>query len=1066
MKFRAIAVSIAVSFCALGQSPTYNTAPSRAFGQPQLTPVRSGSPNLVEGREFYSPQSLAFDTSSNPPAVFVADYINNRILGWKNATGIAKGDAADLVIGQNDPFSTNIGGPATPQTIGLYAPGAVAVDASGNLYVADTGNNRILRFPKPFAQFAQNGYPITPDLVIGQRTFSSGNAANEGNAVPSAKTLAFTSGGFYVTAMAFDRQGNLWVTDPVNNRVLRFPAGNLTTGTIEPAADLALGQQNFVTGTLNEGSQGLLNKSTLVQPAGLALADNGDLYVSDSRARVLYFKAPLSNGQAAARIIGITSPTTSDPQPRAFNGCPSTAPQPCESALGAVVGGRLFPQQGLAVLANSLFVADTFNNRVVKFDPPDRWAPECTLTNGVCAAGTVISPPGIQFIGQLGGQATKPNQAGQPGANTMSQPSGLAFLGTDLWVVDTANNRVTVWGQAGGIYPGAYKLLGQTDFGFNAPNLVEGRELFVYDPASRQSAAGIAVDSTTDPPHFYIADTFNNRILGFRDARKVKPGDRADIVIGQPDFFSTLSNYVTRDPAAPTESTLSQPVGLLVGPAGDLFVADSGNARVLRFPRPFDQAGGYRANLVLGQPNFFGPLNTSPSQSTMRLPWGLAFTSAGHLFVSDASLNRVLLFKKPAGGDFTSGARADAIIGQPDYFTVQAGNALNRLNSPRGLAIDSSDRLYVADYANNRVAVFASAEIINGAISPSARFTPSIGSPSSIAVNSRGEIWVTDPSQSRMLRFPIFEDWVASTSQSNSQGQAISALVASPSIDPNYPVFPIAIALDGNDNPIVAESVNRVSFYFIQATFQNIFSYATRALTPGMLAYFYRVGPPIPGIAPASAAPPLPTSLGDVQVLVNGKEAPIFNVSSTRVDFQVPWSAPTSGVADFQLVRASSGEVLAAGTLPMQIADPSLATANATGAGQLAAINADGSINSPANPAKSGTIISLFGTGLGPVSNAPPDGQGASGVLAAPGLPRVSMANPGPGVLDSSYIQYFGLVSWFPGVFQLNVKIPDGSDGRAGVPPSNTVNVGIFWQDIVSTTGPNGSRVITTIAVK
>jgi hypothetical protein len=96
----------------------------------------------------------------------------------------------------------------------------------------------------------------------------------------------------------------------------------------------------------------------------------------------------------------------------------------------------------------------------------------------------------------------------------------------------------------------------------------------------------------------------NSRILGFRDARKVKPGDTADIVIGQPDLFSSAPNYVTHDVNAPTESTLNGPIGLVVSPAGDLFVADSGNSRVLRFPRPFDQTDGYRANLVIGQQNF------------------------------------------------------------------------------------------------------------------------------------------------------------------------------------------------------------------------------------------------------------------------------------------------------------------------------------------------------------------------------------------------------------------------------------------------------------------------------
>jgi hypothetical protein len=61
--------------------------------------------------------------------------------------------------------------------------------------------------------------------------------------------------------------------------------------------------------------------------------------------------------------------------------------------------------------------------------------------------------------------------------------------------------------------------------------------------------------------------------------------------------------------------------------------------------------------------------------------------------------------------------------------------------------------------------------------------------------------------------------------------------------------------------------------------------------------------------------------------------------------------------------------------------------------------------------------------------------------------------------LPDENILYFGLVNWFPGVFQLNIKIPDTD------PPSATVSIGIVWKDYFSTDGPTG-RLTTTIAVK
>src|SRR5258708_6408939 len=150
----------------------------------------------------------------------------------------------------------------------LILPGAIAVDKQGNLYVCDTGNNRILRYPAPFNQ---NGDLLQVDLVIGQKNVSTGSSPNEGNTAPSAKTIAFSSGNsVFQTGLAFDPQGNLWVSDPVNNRVLRFPAASLAPNTPEPAADIVLGQVDFVTGTLASTNRTQMNPGVTVVPAGLA----------------------------------------------------------------------------------------------------------------------------------------------------------------------------------------------------------------------------------------------------------------------------------------------------------------------------------------------------------------------------------------------------------------------------------------------------------------------------------------------------------------------------------------------------------------------------------------------------------------------------------------------------------------------------------------------------------------------------------------------------------------------------------------------------------------------------
>ena len=84
-----------------------NRLPSRAIGWPLLNLTgNSSNPNLVEGRELYAPQAVAIDNSVNPPVLYVSDFWNNRVLGWKNASGFSNGAKADIVIGQRDFYTT------------------------------------------------------------------------------------------------------------------------------------------------------------------------------------------------------------------------------------------------------------------------------------------------------------------------------------------------------------------------------------------------------------------------------------------------------------------------------------------------------------------------------------------------------------------------------------------------------------------------------------------------------------------------------------------------------------------------------------------------------------------------------------------------------------------------------------------------------------------------------------------------------------------------------------------------------------------------------------------------
>lgn len=1044
MKKNLLIKQMAVGILSLGtlaaQSTTINELPSREFGQAKLlSTLTSAAPNLAEGRELNGPSAIAFDTTVSPPILYVADTGNNRVMAWRNPSALSGGNMADKVIGQRDMNSTVGQGPGTALSTGLATPVAVAVDSSGNLYVADAGNNRIVRYPAPFRQ---TGELLAIDLVIGQKSVgatsaNSNNIANQGLPAPTNRTIALATGqGVFRAALIFDQQGNLWFTDAANNRVLRYPASVLAPNTQEPGADVVLGQVDFVSnGPPVFPNNTQTNKSGLFQPSGLAFDQSGRLYVADNLARVLFYAPPYSTGSPASRVLGVRPTPSAGQIPVAY---------PNATTLGNINtnGGITGSPQGLFTVGNYLFVADTPQHRVVRYDVPESWPPETNASPSPNIAGVV---------GQIGYQTGKVNRGSvEPDAGSFNSPTGGAALNDEVWVVDTGNHRVLGFPSQGGqTYTTATKVLGQLDFSFNAPNIIEGRELFL-NSAGFFTGSGMVIDKTSTPPRLYVADAMNNRVLGFKDARAVGTDSRsilnakADLVIGQPDLLRAIINYPSGDSLSPTDTGLVRPAGLAVDGSGNLYVADSGNGRVLRFPSPFRQQGGIqRANLVLGQGSFSTKIQDA-SSSTLNTPFGLAFLSDGSLAVSDAIHNRVLLFRKPGNGDFTNGQAASTVFGQSDFTSTGASNGPGGLNSPRHIAADTSDRLYVADSQNSRFVVFTRANNSpNGA--PAALGITGFNSPQGITVSAAtGEIWVADTLNNRIIRFPEFQTLIFDPSR-------VTSLIAS--------AGPIALGLDPFDNVVVAEATNRVTFYFAKLTFQHAASYSQQPMAPGMLAYLYRLGKDFAFTPAAASSYPWPTVLGDLQISVNGIPGRIYRVNASRIDFQVPQNAPISGTAEFVVTRPSTGEIVAAATLQMAPSSPGFFTTNQAGTGQVAALNDDGiTPNGPASPIGRGKVISLFLTGMGQVVNGPSDGMPPSGLAPTPVKPRISFV-PGPAsFLPDDAVQYSGMGA-FPGGWQINVKVPED------VPPSNNVAVVLTMYDTPSNLGPTG-RIVTTIAVK
>ncbi|MDP9171609.1 MAG: hypothetical protein M3N54_13405, partial [Acidobacteriota bacterium] len=811
---------------------TLNPLPTRVIGQNSLT-ISSQSPNLVEGREFFAPEGVALDLSTNPPGLYVADTGNNRVLGFRTAASFANGRKADLVLGQADLVTTLPQGPGSNRagrSTGLASPTGIAVDPAGNVYVVDSGNNRILRFPGPFSQPADQ----LPDLVIGQPNFTT-NAPNQGGISASTLQFSFAASGSTATTyqayIAFDGSGNLWVADTGNNRVLRFNAKALgSQASPGPPADIVLGQVDFASNSYIAPANPLTSLSAIALPTGIVFDPGGRLFVSESvtgqRGRILVWNPPFTSGQGASRLLGVD---TDNPQP------PNVSQLQLQQGSG-----------GLFTVGSRVGIADTLNNRLLLYAPADQWS------------SNTLNQPAVQVIGQPDFNSGAVNQGNATaGPSTLSRPATAAFSGTELFVADTFNHRVVALPQGTGGFGPATRVLGQDALNLNTANLIEGRE-FNF---SSTGDAGLAVDLNSNPPHLYVADPSNNRVLGYRDLRNIQPGAKADLVIGQPDFQQALLNYPSNNPNTPNQSGLAGPRGVLVDAAGNLYVADTGNGRVLRFPAPF---ANYRpgtpqpADLVLGQSNFFTTI-TDATARTLNQPFGLAMTLFPGLLVSDIAQNRVLFFPGSAG-TFTSGESATVVFGQPDFTSSGAGSGLNQMNQPRHIATDSDDRLYVADSLNSRIDIFDHApNSINGR-SSAITLTAGLSNPRGLYVSPvNGDIWVADAGANTAIRYPAFNNLELTNYAPNATLSEFS---------------PRAITEDAYGNVFIADSANRIVIHYPGLSSLNAANFLfPNALAPGEIAAVYTTGNFHEFGTTSQSAPagvlPLPRQLNGVQVLFN-----------------------------------------------------------------------------------------------------------------------------------------------------------------------------------------------------
>jgi uncharacterized protein (TIGR03437 family) len=181
--------------------------------------------------------------------------------------------------------------------------------------------------------------------------------------------------------------------------------------------------------------------------------------------------------------------------------------------------------------------------------------------------------------------------------------------------------------------------------------------------------------------------------------------------------------------------------------------------------------------------------------------------------------------------------------------------------------------------------------------------------------------------------------------------------------------------------------------------------------------------------------------LAGTSVHFNGIAAPMIYTSAAQVAAIVPYAVTGSSA----LVTVTyQGQTSVPVTVAVAASDPGLFTLDSTGKGQAAAVNQDGSFNTPSTPARISSVISLFATGEGQTSPPGVDGKPATAPLPTPNLP----VNVTIGGVTVNGLQYVGAAPGeVAGLMQINVAIP------GGITPGNTVPVVIRVGDATSQAG-------------
>lgn len=578
-----------------------------------------------------APRGLALDSLGH---LFIADADNNRI--WAVGTN----GIITLRAGNGTNGFSGDAGPATNAS--LNAPRDVAVDGLGNLFIADSGNNRI-------REVATNG--IITTVAGGGYGFGDGHPATW---VPLNDPWA----------VALDGSGNLFIADFFDNLVRKVETNGIITSVAGNGLQGYSGDGGWATGAELNG------------PAALALSPSGNLFIADANNyRVRQLPGPtllltnLTADQAGNYDVVVTSPFGSVTSHVAVLTVllPPTIIGPPSSQSVAVGGAAAFSVAAAGTTpfnyqwyfgASPLARETNSSLELTNVDFTNSGAYYVALANPYGSATSIVATLTVGLPPSVSMQPT--NQTALPGA-------AAAF-------------HVAVSG------PGPWTYQWQLD-GTNLPNLItsvvgDGTNGFSGDGGPATSAElnhplDVALDGIGN---LFIADYDNARI------RKVGINGIITTVVGNG------TNGFSGDGAPATNAELNHPCSVAVDNAGDLFIADSQNARIRKLA-----PNGVITTVVGNGTNGYSGDGGPATNAALNYPLGVALDAAGNLFIADSQND--LIRKVGTNGVITTVAGN----GAPGYWGDGGLAQHASLQYPTGVAVDTSGNLFIADNYNERV---------------------------------------------------------------------------------------------------------------------------------------------------------------------------------------------------------------------------------------------------------------------------------------------------------------------------------------------------------------------------